>query len=1313
MKKILSVLITVSLIMSSVVMPVGAEEIKEIHVSPNGDDGNSGTQASPFKTLDKAKDYIETLDLNSINGDINVIFHEGKYVFSESVEFDLANSGSEDVNIIYKAADGERVIFSGATQIPASKIKTVTDEALLSKLSASAGAKLVSVKLSDCGIEALPAMNTISLYNELYNGKEYVALYNDGKEQPLSQWPNGDDEYASWIEATDKGDAIGGKNGGTFVYSEDRPSRWTTNVTDIWVAGYPGYNYRYERNSVSSINTQTKQIKLATPTCFGLINKETKPWKAFNVFEEIDMPGEWYIDRKTMMLYYYQPDRQITNLELSTLDDAFIKLNDAEYISFSGIEFEKNRETAIEMTCVNNINITDCTFADIGTDAIYMSGKTLAKTDSSYIDAASDCLFSGNIFYNIGGSVIRLYGGNADDLTNGNVVFKNNYVYGAARKIKNREMIIVYGCGNTVSNNNISSSSFQAIRYYGNNHNISNNEIYNVNKASDDAGVVYSGRNYIQRGSVISYNFIHDSNPIRNKSRGFATGIYWDDSQAGQYAHHNIVKGINVGAYACGQDNKLESNIFVDCAKNGILFTNTYEGNSDRKTREQSQYDSIFDKELYNRKYKNLSKGLNSSYIAKNVFNVVKNNLTVDSGINEIYKNSGNTVTGNSQVDVCNDLNASDKLDYRVKENSQTANNIEGILTTSYDLKNIGNETDVFNTTASLATFDTYNASVDGDKVILRWADALGANQYRVIVATDEAMSHKVIDTVVDYNFYEADELEVTGEYYWTVYAVNTSYEYAGEWQCRNGVTSLKIKEEAKDFENVTEFKTENLIVNGGFEKGLEGWVTDGTGVFTVVENNFTSNSGKTYNVVNGTKAAKATSGDKTAGYMYQEVDVTANTNYVLNLSWFHLSTGKGSVKVYGDEISNSNLLATVGNIFGGEVWYSSTAAFNSKEYEKIIVNFDFSYATAGVYYCVDNITLKAAGNTQTIGFESGYPEDFNIRSNNFEVTTEKAYEGTHSIKMTSGSAYPLANVTFALNPERHYAVMFWYYIESGSLGFASKYAHQNGWKDYTTNPIRMETLKATGEWKRAIVTPDDNVTGSLKNSFVEVAFQNMAPNTVVYIDNIQCKYYDESVDSITVTSENEDGGYLKAVANAYNHGYDFHDPVEHQWQRSDDKSTWTDISGANGENYKLMAEDAGKYIRVKINTFNRYSTYVVDSYYSKAVQIGDVIFDSVYLLTDSSGKKITELSEITDGELNVKFLLKYLQNNSMDVFAAVYDESNALCSVKTVDTEAVSGASDSFEFTLTLPEKKDLTGYTFKAYVWDEGMKPLVGINN
>ena len=479
----------------------------------------------------------------------------------------------------------------------------------------------------------------------------------------------------------------------------------------------------------------------------------------------------------------------------------------------------------------------------------------------------------------------------------------------------------------------------------------------------------------------------------------------------------------------------------------------------------------------------------------------------------------------------------------------------------------------------------------------------------------------------------------------------------------------------------LTEFKTSNFIKNGSFENGLDGWITDGTGIFKVVEGKFADPRDKSeHNVVNGNKALMATNvGATKAGYIYQEVEVTRNTNYVLNLSWFNLlyntiGTANGSIKIYGDSIAEENLLATVGNLFYGEVWYSSTAAFNSGEHDKVIIKIDYSHATDGIYFCLDNITLKAAGNTQTIGFESGLPEDFNLRGTQYAVSTEKAYEGTHSIKLTSTSGNPLASVSFALNPGRHYAVMFWYYVESGAIGAVSNYAHKNTWAEYTTNPVApAETLSATGEWKRAILTPGDQVTGSGTNKSVDIAFQGMVANTVIYIDNIQCRYYDESVDYIKITGNNEAGGSLNAEVKAYNYGYNFEDPITYQWQRSEDDKTWTDISDATSENYTLTRADSQKHLRLKVNTTNRYGATISDSYYSKSIKITDIGYKHKY--GTSYGVDVENgVFSIDDAGASVSFdcANKTDAEKDLSVFVGAYSDKGKLLNYEILECSSV-----------------------------------------
>ena len=474
----------------------------------------------------------------------------------------------------------------------------------------------------------------------------------------------------------------------------------------------------------------------------------------------------------------------------------------------------------------------------------------------------------------------------------------------------------------------------------------------------------------------------------------------------------------------------------------------------------------------------------------------------------------------------------------------------------------------------------------------------------------------------------------------------------------------------------LTEFKTSNLIENGGFEDGFEGWVTDDSGVFEVVEGTFTNPNGATHKVLNGTKAVKGTvTTTATKGSMYQVVDVTRNTNYVLNFSWFHFSNTKGSVKIYADSISSENLLATAGNIFGGEVWYSSTTTFNSGEHDKIVIkievfNPDITKYSA-LYCCIDNITLKAAGNTQIIDFEKGYLEDMNVRSSNYTISSAKANDGTYSMKLDSGTGYAIANAAFALIPGRHYAIIFYYYIESGSLGYATKNAHQNGWGDYTSGAHKTETLTTKGSWEKAIAT--QSVTGTGANAFVEIAFQNLAPNTVVYIDNIQCKYYDESVDYIKITGNNEAGGSLNAEVKAYNYGYNFEDPITYQWQRSEDDKTWTDISDATSENYTLTRADSQKYLRLKVNTTNRYGATISDSYYSKSIKITDIGYKHKY--GTSYGVDVENgVFSVDDAGASVSFdcANKTDAEKDLSVFVGAYSDKDKLLNYEILECSSV-----------------------------------------
>ncbi|SVD44067.1 uncharacterized protein METZ01_LOCUS396921, partial [marine metagenome] len=78
----------------------------DYYVSPIGNDNNPGTVTSPFKTIQKATDNLETGDVVNIMGG----------VYHESVTLDNVD-GSEGMPIVFRAYDYERVVIDGTKPI--------------------------------------------------------------------------------------------------------------------------------------------------------------------------------------------------------------------------------------------------------------------------------------------------------------------------------------------------------------------------------------------------------------------------------------------------------------------------------------------------------------------------------------------------------------------------------------------------------------------------------------------------------------------------------------------------------------------------------------------------------------------------------------------------------------------------------------------------------------------------------------------------------------------------------------------------------------------------------------------------------------------------------------------------------------------------------------------------------------------------------------------------------------------------------------------------------------------------------------------
>lgn len=88
MRRQLAVIVIMCLVLTSLILvtPVSAATQTTYYVSPTGNDSNPGTEALPFRTIEKARDVIRTINSN-MTGDIIVYLREGTYALNSTLQF--------------------------------------------------------------------------------------------------------------------------------------------------------------------------------------------------------------------------------------------------------------------------------------------------------------------------------------------------------------------------------------------------------------------------------------------------------------------------------------------------------------------------------------------------------------------------------------------------------------------------------------------------------------------------------------------------------------------------------------------------------------------------------------------------------------------------------------------------------------------------------------------------------------------------------------------------------------------------------------------------------------------------------------------------------------------------------------------------------------------------------------------------------------------------------------------------------------------------------------------------------------------------
>ncbi len=514
------------------------------YVATDGSDSNPGTLAKPFATLERARDSIRGL-VSLPDGGVTVYLRGGKYFRKSEFSLTTQDSGTAEKPIVYQAYSGEQPRIIGGKQLEPKWFSKVTESSpVWGRLDNAAKGKVMQCNLPEHGITDYGKIRErgfdLWFYDHRYYPSHMELCFNQEMMQ-LARWPNNNFERTVSVDSNT-----------TFEYSGTRPQRWTQ-ASYPMASGYWKSGWVDRTGAIADINTVTKRITLVERPERGL--RADKPWYALNLLEEIDIPGEYYLERDTGMLYLWPPnDISEAEILVSTLGEnkePLVDMNDVEYLTLRDITFEIGRFDGVRMKNSSNVLVDGCVVRNLGGNGVVIFG--------GYNSGVQNCEMYG---LNQG---IGLEGGDRKSLTPCNHFARNNHIHHYGRWERcYRPAVYLRGVGGEASHNLIHDAPHFAIWCYFNSHLVQFNEIYRVCTETMDSGAIYAGYGWSNCGNIIRHNFVHNI----YSPEGHVRALYLDGCTSENTLFGNILYNGGYWTaiwYAGGRDNVSENNVIAKC----------------------------------------------------------------------------------------------------------------------------------------------------------------------------------------------------------------------------------------------------------------------------------------------------------------------------------------------------------------------------------------------------------------------------------------------------------------------------------------------------------------------------------------------------------------------------------------------------------------------------------------------------------------------------------------------------------------------------------------------------------------------------
>ncbi len=345
---------------------------KDFYVSPKGRDTNPGTSSQPFATLEKATQS----SLPFIGKEpVRIWLTEGDHYVSKTLVLDQQFSGREGKGFIIQGI-GKNVWLKGSRELAHLKWRDYNNHIKVAKVPENISFDQLFV-------------NNASQVRARFTNYDYTNPLRDGS--GYQQVTGGTDKrYDEW-----------------FSYDSLKFSnkKWDNPKTGI-VHAFQSHNWGNMQYHIADIDRKNHKILLGEggwqlQRSHGIGGGNTpSPFFVENIFEELDVPGEWFLDTEKHLLYYYPADGlDLVNakFEVPVVKDLIQIKGSSEkpvrFVSLKNINFTHTETTfmhkyeplargdwsihrggAIYLEGTENCYIEDCNFEQLGGNAVFMSG---------------------------------------------------------------------------------------------------------------------------------------------------------------------------------------------------------------------------------------------------------------------------------------------------------------------------------------------------------------------------------------------------------------------------------------------------------------------------------------------------------------------------------------------------------------------------------------------------------------------------------------------------------------------------------------------------------------------------------------------------------------------------------------------------------------------------------------------------------------------------------------------------------------------------------------------------------------------------